>query len=126
MNPRLTVAAIVILGAVAVAAIALLASDISDRGTEDSEESGTVSRTIQTEDGIVTVTGDIAEDDISAEFKDGHFTLRSKASGDWKVFDNDAPSSTSKTLYRAYKGDVYKDTDTVRSIIQDTAVSKSR
>ena len=113
MNPRLTVASIVILGAVAVAAIALLASEINDRGTEDTDDSGPVSRTIQTEDGIVTVTGDIAEDDISAEFKDGHFTLRSKASGDWKVFDNDAPSSTSKTLYRAYKGDVYKDTDTV-------------
>ena len=102
-----------ILGAVAIAAIAVYASDISDRGTEDTEESGPVSRTIQTEDGIVTVTGDLAKDDISAEFHGGHFILKSDVSGDWRVFDNDAPSSTSKTLYRAYKGDVFKDTDTV-------------
>ena len=113
MNPRLTVAAIVILGAVAVAAIALLASDINDRGIEDTDDSGPVSRTIQTEDGTVTVTGDLAKDDISAEFHGGRFILKSDVSGDWRVFDNDAPSSTSKTLYRAYKGDVYKDTDTV-------------
>ena len=113
MNPRLTVATIVILGVVAIAAIALLASDINDRGIEDTDDSGPVSRTILTEDGTVTVTGDLAKDDISAEFHGGHFILKSDVSGDWRVFDNDAPSSTSKTLYRAYKGDVFKDTDTV-------------
>ena len=116
MNPRLTVVVMAILGAVAIAAIAVYASDINDRGTEDTEESGPVSRTIQTEDGIVTVTGDLAKDDISAEFHGGHFILKSDVSGDWRVFDRDAPSSLSMTLYKAYKGDLFKGTDNVEII----------
>ncbi|MBR4202036.1 MAG: hypothetical protein IKQ93_00465 [Candidatus Methanomethylophilaceae archaeon] len=113
MNPRLSVAIQIVLAVVALAAVFMLASDINHGPADEGRDSEPSVKEIPSDDWNAVVTGDIADGKIDIDIADGTFVLRSAGSGDWRVFDNDAPSSTSKTLYRAYKGDVFKDTDTV-------------
>ena len=79
--------------------------------TEPSEKETVSSETYSVGDLRITVTGDIVTGgNIGCEVNPESLIFSSEESAEWKVFDHDKPSSTSKALYKKYRGDTFSGT----------------